>query len=110
MKYEVNKGERALTAWLITNRPGVDRTNARVITKVYESLELDDVQGAIPLNKLHEESKVELAEFEAQWIIDQLNQAFEKTQVPANLSMYALSLDDKLRESLGQSSEGEEEK
>ena len=54
MKYEVNKGERALTAWLITNRPGVDRTNARVVTEIYESLELDDVQGAVPLSELRE--------------------------------------------------------
>ena len=100
MKYEVNKGERAFTAWLITNRPGVDRTNARVIAEVYESLELDDVQGAVPLSELREESKAELAEFAAQWIVDQLQQAFDKSQVPANLSMYALSLEDKLKASL----------
>lgn len=103
MKYEVNKGERALTAWVITNRTGVDKTNARVVAKVYESLDLDDVQGAVPLSELRgNESKVELLEAEAQWIIDQLQAAFDKSQVPANLSMYALSLDEKLRESLGQ--------
>lgn len=97
MKYEINKGERILTAWLINNIKGVNRTDARLITKVYEHLDLGEVQGAVPLKDLKKLFAVDLADLEVKWITDHINKAFDKQEIPPSLASYTLSLEDKLK-------------
>lgn len=96
MEYVISKGERVLVAVLINSLPGVNRTDARLVTKVSDHLALEEV-GSVPVVELGEVNEFDLAELEVSWITDHLNKAFEKQEVPPGLAKHALSLEEKLK-------------
>lgn len=97
MIYIISKGERILVTWLINQLEGVNRTDARLITKVEEHLELDDV-ARVPVATINEKSKFELVDLEVAWITDHINKTFDTQKMPPSLAKHALSLEDKLKE------------
>jgi len=97
MMHEISKGERILVSWLIGKLEGVNRTDARLIRKVSEHLELDDVMS-VPMDEIEEASEFELAELETEWILDYIDKSFGKQEVPPALSKYALSMEEKFKQ------------
>ena len=97
MIYTISKGERVLVTWLINQLEGVNRTDARLITKVEEHLELDDV-ATVPVAVIHEKAEFELVDLEVAWILDHINKVFDTQKMPPTLAKYALSLEEALKE------------
>ena len=104
MKYVLTKGERLVVSIIINQIEGVNRTDARLISKVDEHLELSEVMAGVPVAKMEEVAEFDLAELEVEWIKDHVNKAFEAQKVPPFAAGSALSLEDKLK------NEPEEEK
>jgi len=95
MKYSINKGERAFVLWMLNQIEGVDRTGGRVVTKLKDALELDDVR-TVPIAEIYDEQEVELGEIEGTWILDQIEQSFKKHKVPTHFAGFAFSLEEKI--------------
>ncbi len=99
MEYKISKGERALVLWIISQLPGVNRTDARLVSKVREHMLLEEVENGIPKKEIEDTSAIDLAELEVAWVLDHINKMFEASKVPPMISDMALSLEDKFRES-----------
>ncbi len=97
MKFKISKGERVLVSWLIVNLPGVNRTDGRLVTKIGDHLDLHEVAVPVPLEDAKSKSEYELAELEVQWILDHIEKAFNKQEIPPNLAMHAFSLEDVIK-------------
>jgi len=104
MKYVFTKGERLAVSIIINQIEGVNRTDARLISKVDEHLELSEVLAGVPIASMGEVAEFDLAELEVEWIKDHINKAFEAQKVPPFVAGSALSLEEKLKD------EPEEEK
>lgn len=100
MKYIFTKGERLAIAVIINQLEGVNRTDARLVSKVDEHLELGEVQAGVTPDKMGDVAEFELAELEVEWIKDHINKSFEKQKVPPFAAGSALSLEDKLKAEL----------
>ena len=97
MKYTLTKGERLTVSIIINQIEGVNRTDARLISKVDEHLELSEVLAGVPIAKMGETAGFDLAELEVEWIKDHINKAFEAQKIPPFVAGSALSLEDKLK-------------
>ena len=97
MKYTISKGERILINWLIDQLKGVNRTDARLIAKIDEHLELGEVQTAVPVSEVNDVNKFELAELEVSWVLDHIDKEFEKQAILPSLAKYALSVENKFK-------------
>jgi hypothetical protein len=97
MKYRISKGERVLVSWLIVNLPGVNRTDGRLVTKIGDHLDLHEVAVPVPFEDAKSVSDYELSELEVQWILDHIEKAFNKQEVPSNLATHAFSLEDTIK-------------
>ena len=97
MKYTFTKGERLAVAIVINQLEGVNRTDARLVSKVDEHLELGEVQLGVPLANMGEVAEFELAELEVEWIQDHIDKSFKKQRVPPFVAPHALSLEEKLK-------------
>ena len=97
MEFVFSKGERFVVAFMIGQLAGVNRTDARLVAKVSEHLELDVVQS-IPNAELTQEGEFELATLEIDWVLDHINKTFNDQKMPPMSSRFALSLEDKLKD------------
>lgn len=97
MKYKISKGERVFVSWLIINLPGVNRTDGRLVTKIGDHLNLDEVAIPVPVEDAKSVSEFELAELEVQWILDHIEKAFNKQETPSHLAKHAFSLEDVIK-------------
>ena len=96
MKCVLTKGERLAVSIIINQIEGVNRTDARLISKVDEHLKLGEVLTGVPIAKMGETAEFDLAELEVEWIKDHVNKAFEAQKIPPFVAGSALSLEDKL--------------
>jgi len=98
MKYIFTQGERLAVAIIINQIEGVNRTDARLISKVDEHLVLSEVQNTgVPIAEMGKAAEFELAELEVEWIKDHINKSFEQQKVPPFVAGSALSLEEKLK-------------
>ena len=97
MKYVFTKGERLAVAIIINQIEGVNRTDARLVSKIDEHLELGEVQAGVPLPGMGEVAEFDLADLEVEWIKDHINKSFEQQKMPPFIAGSALSLEDKLK-------------
>lgn len=100
MKYIFTKGERLAVSIIINQLEGVNRTDARLVSKVDEHLELGEVQVGVALVDMGKVAEFELAELEVEWIKDHINKSFEQQKVPPFVAGSALSLEEKLKAEL----------
>ncbi len=97
MNYVFTKGERLAVSIVINQIEGVNRTDARLISKVDEHLELGEVLAGVPIASMGEKAEFDLADLEVDWIKDHVNKAFDAQKVPPFIAGSALSLEDKLK-------------
>ena len=100
MKYIFTKGERLAVSVIIAQLEGVNRTDARLISKVDEHLELDEVQAGVPIINMGDRAEFELAVLEVEWIQDHINKCFDKQKVPPFIAKHVLSLENKFKPEL----------
>ena len=96
MKYMFTKGERLAVSIIINQIEGVNRTDARLISKIDEHMELSEVLAGVPVASMGEIAGFDLAELEVEWIKDHINKTFDTQKMPPFVAGSALSLEDKL--------------
>lgn len=96
MKYSISKGERAFVLWMINKIEGVDRTGGRVVARLTDVLELDDMMR-VAFAEMQDAMEFELSEIESAWILDQIDQNFKAHKVPTQFAKYAFSLEEKIK-------------
>ena len=97
MSYPITKAERAVTLQLISTLKGVNRTDGRLIGKIEDDLRLGEVV-AVAQADVDVTDTFDLGELEVAWILDHVNKAFEKSEMPPMMAKYALSLEAKLKD------------
>jgi hypothetical protein len=93
--YHLDAADRFVIGWLIGQLPGVNRTDARIISSLDEKLKL----GEVPSWKRGEEGDAEpfeLTKIEVDWIRDHIDAKFKEQKVPPQLSQPVTKLDDYL--------------
>jgi len=95
---EVTKGDLVCLAWLIQNRPGVDKSNARIIAKIEESIELFLADEISTNKRMWKESykTIALDSIVWDWIKDEIEKHFGTSSIPGPLASIMLALSEKL--------------
>jgi hypothetical protein len=95
---ELTKGDLVCLAWLIQNRPGVDKSNARIIAKIEDGAELF-LADEISSNKRIWRDTYKGVTFDSivwDWIKDEVEKHFGTNSIPGPLASTMLALSDKL--------------
>jgi hypothetical protein len=96
----LTKAER-LSVMIITRNWGVDRIKARLIVSLTDRLKLDDfVQGAQADPRDKTCQPYTLDRLHLQLLADRINEMFDSSSMPSDLSAAILSLEEKIRPEL----------
>ena len=94
--YALNKADQFVVGWLISQVPGVGRTDGRLVHALEEKLTLWEV-GGWKRGEEGERKPYELTKIEVDWITEHIGKNFDAQKVPPAIAGIVQDLDDLLK-------------
>lgn len=101
MKLNLTVGERVAVITLIGDKQQVNRSDARMVMSIEDSLHTNDASlGQVTFEEAEKEAEFELDAIEIRWILDGIEKLFGEGRMPRQVARFALSIEEKLKDAL----------
>ncbi len=93
------KADRVVVGWLLSTVKGVNRTDARIVSKLRSAFEIEDLR-AVQNEEARDEYAAEVSDLELRWVLDIIDKRFGESAVPTNLAAYVLDFEERAKKIL----------
>jgi len=102
----LKKIDGLLVFWMLNQIEGVNKTDARIVSKVEDAFDLISKPSMeLPPEEYNNDIDIEVSELELGWIRDKLESFFKQSKVPTRLGRFAIEFDDRMKEIIEEKSE-----